>query len=176
MKNCQHETDPWEYLIIDDFLPPDEFDKICKMAKCVPAPKEDLVQRHFFTEDPTPQVAELLNYFSEKRGYRSLKKFIHYAVTKGDEVHPIHVDAPFKIMSAVLYLHPEKNLGTRVYKDRDGEPLIDVEWKPNRMFVFCGKDNVTWHDYRSTGTRYTYNYFLIDPTQVENPEYKNKAI
>jgi hypothetical protein len=166
---------PWESIVIDDFLPEDRFNELCKMARCVPM-GENLVTRHFLKEDPTPEMAELMNYFAEKRGYNKLGKFIHYAITQGDEVHPMHVEAPFKIMSAVLYLHPEENLGTRAFATQDGEPIIDVEWKPNRLFVFCGKDNITWHDYRSTGRRYTYNYFMVDPTMIENPEYRSKVI
>ena len=52
-----------------------------------------------------------------------------------------------------------------------------IEWKPNRLMIFCGETGVTWHDYKSSDeTRYTYNYFLVDPTRIENEAYKDHCI
>ena len=43
--------------------------------------------------------------------------------------------------------------------------------------IFCGETGVTWHDYKSSDeTRYTYNYFLVDPTKIENEAYKDHCI
>ena len=61
------------------------------------------------------------------------------------------------------------------YPDRDFYTIYDheVEWKPNRLMIFCGESGVTWHDYKSDGKmRFTYNYFLVDPTKIKNEVYK----
>ena len=163
---------PWPHLVIDDYLPQDQFDSLRHEA--LRYGEDGDVSRIFFDHDPIPHTADLLNEFVSHRPVGDKGKLIHYAVTKKDFVHEKHCDAEFKIMSAVLYLGPEKNSGTRLY-GRKGE-RVDVEWKPNRMFVFCGLTDFTWHDYTSTDTRYTLNYFLIDRSKVKNPEYKDKMI
>tara|TARA_B110000902_G_C14262777_1_gene570382 strand:+ start:767 stop:1219 length:453 start_codon:yes stop_codon:yes gene_type:complete len=132
------------------------------------------VNRVMFDHDPIPLAAGLLSEFTTHRPVGNMGKFIHYAVTKADFLHDRHYDADFKIMSAVLYLGPEKNGGTVLY-DGD-EAVIEVEWKPNKLFVFCGMDNLTWHHYYSEATRYTLNYFLVDMDKVENDEYRQKII
>lgn len=171
-------TEPWFYISIDNFLPESEFNKLKSEALDVPTIDGE-VSRKIHGYDPTPQIETLFKTFLrakdkygiEIRDFKSLKKFIHYAVTPPNFTHKMHIEAPFKIMSAVLYLGPEENIGTRLYRTKDDKDPIEVEWKPNRLFVFCGHDH-TFHDYASTDTRYTYNYFLVDPNVVENEDYK----
>lgn len=182
--DVQIATMPWFHLCIDNFLPQDEFEKLRQEALEVPV-KENEVARKLFDYDPTPQIKNLIqtfvkaseNYDVNMRQCRisNLKKFIHYAITPEHFDHKMHVEAEFKIMSAVLYLGPEENIGTRLYENENGDGALEVEWKPNRLFVFCG-NNKTWHDYASTSTRYTYNYFLVDPDIVQNEEYKKNLI
>lgn len=175
-------NDPWFYISIDNFLPQEQFEKLREGALDVDV-MEDKVSRQLFNYDPTPTIEKLIRTFLKAketmgvdvRSYSELKKFIHYAITPPNFEHQMHIEAPFKIMSAVLYLGPEKNIGTRLYKTPDDKNPVEVEWKPNRLFVFCGYDH-TWHDYASTETRYTYNYFLVDPNVVENREYKDNLI
>lgn len=172
------ESNPWHYICIDDYLPEMKFSELRNKAMSVEY-FEDKVSREIFKYDPTPQLEFLLEIFNQredipKREYRELKKFIHFAVTPANFIHKMHIEAPFKIMSAVLYLGPDENRGTRLYKTPDGEPF-EIEWKPNRLFVFCGYDH-TFHDYLSTSVRYTYNYFLVDKPTVENPEYKENLL
>jgi hypothetical protein len=161
----------WPYKVIDNFLPKKDFmiltDNILKIKA------KNKIEREFFNYDPTPQIADLLKEFPKHRKCASLKKFIHYAITPTNFVHKIHDEAPFKIMSAIIYLHPENNYGTTLYHS---EKTVEVEWKPNRLMVFCGETGVTWHDYKSSTMRYTYNYFLVDPAQIKNEEYKAHAI
>jgi hypothetical protein len=166
-------SSPWPHIVIDDFMP--EYMIQYHLKKAQEVDSGDLVGRKILDYDPMPRVADLLEKFSIRRQYNELGKFIHYASTKDNIVHPMHTDAAFKIMSAVLYLGPEHNYGTRLYENPDSPCVKEVEWKPNRLFVFCGT-NYTWHDYRSTDTRYTLNYFLVDPTIIENPQYKQGII
>lgn len=156
-------------IVIDDFLPLDDFNRLRDEA--IQQDADTQIERNFFDYDPTPQIADLLGEFDKHREYDKLGKFIHTAATPANFEHPIHDEAEFKIMSAVLYLDPEESYGTRfLMPDYDG-PL---GWKPNRLVVFCGETNVTWHDYKSGDhVRHTYNYFLVDPTKVQNEAYKD---
>jgi len=172
------ESNPWHYICIDDYLPEIEFLELKNKAMQIEY-SENKVSREIFKYDPTPQIELLLENFNQredipKRKYSDLKKFIHFAITPENFVHDMHIEAPFKIMSAVLYLGPKENRGTRLYETRDSKP-IEIEWKPNRLFVFCGYDH-TFHDYLSSSTRYTYNYFLVDKPIVQNPEYKENLL
>ena len=86
--------------------------------------------------------------------------------------------APFKILTAVLYLTPDANNGTRIYAngDESSKPATELEWKPNTMLIFAGQDDVTWHDYTSSwNDRYTFNWFFVDPNVIQNPLYKDLA-
>lgn len=169
---------PWHYICIDNYLPEKEFTELRSKAMQIEYSNYK-VTREILKYDFTPQMELLLENFNQredipKRKYSDLKKFIHFAITPANFVHDIHTEAPFKIMSAVLYLGPEENRGTRLYKSLD-EPPVEIEWKPNRLFVFCGYDH-TFHDYLSSSVRYTYNYFLVDKPVIENPEYKENLL
>lgn len=63
---------------------------------------------------------------------------------------PIHNDSLNKLLSVVIYISPEKNKGTTLYSDKLGNNSFDIEWKPNRAFIFSRKDH-TWHSYESDG-------------------------
>jgi hypothetical protein len=156
-------NNPWPHLCFDDYLSPDDFDKHSQAAQALGTPVGDYsnIKRHYLDYDPVPQMGELINFFTEKRGYWNLAKQIHYAVTPAGLDHPIHVDNDAKIMSAVLYLYPNDH---------------EVDWTPNKLFVFCGKDDVTHHSYYSTTTRYTLNYFLVDPGKLEDPILRSRCI
>ena len=80
-------------------------------------------------------------------------------------------------MSAIVYLSPEKNIGTTLvdYSHRNPEK-ITVDWKPNRLMNFCGLTDRTWHYYESTDVRYTYNYSLVEPDKIQNEEYRQYCI
>ena len=159
-------------IVIDDYLDKDVYDMMYKMYQNTKAGSD--VKRTMFDYDPTPQIADLINEFNNKREYDKLAKFIHTAATPPNYHHKVHDEAEFKIMSAIVYIGPEKAPGTTFYIDGKEDT---IEWKPNRLMVFCGETNVTWHDYKSDDhMRFTYNYFLIDPTKVENETYKNYII
>lgn len=177
MKKIEVCMDPWPHIIIDDFFL--EFEKSThgwKINQVEPTGAD--VDRVMLEKDPFPvNFVELLDLFPKTREYKKLGKFVHYAVTKEGLHHPIHEDAPFKIMSAVLYMDPEENAGTNLYRTKDcTEPAKTIEWKQNRLLIFCGLDGITWHDYKATSTRRTLNWFLVDPTAVQNPEYKEAII
>ena len=165
----------WKYIIKDDYLSEDKFNSLIDEVKHIKpdgvtiyddGPFADTVYRKILDYDPTPEIGEMINEFtaSEKRLNGPYKKFIHFAVTPANMVHKEHFEAPWKVMSAIIYLAPEKNIGTTLvdYRENPTEK-ITLDWKPNRMMTFCGLDDITWHYYESIDVRYTYNYFLVDP-------------
>ena len=166
--------EPWQHLVIEDFLPKKEFEYHCWRAQQIDI--VDNVNRHFLDYDPFPRIQWLKDDFDFVRSYDHTSVFVHYAATKAGFHHPRHVDSQFKIMSAVLYLSPEENHGTDLFRSEKGDLVTSVEWKPNTLFVFCGRYNHTWHDYRATSDRYTLNWFLVDPLIIENEEYKKVLV
>jgi len=166
----------WQHIVIDDFLDKKTFNKLCDGIVGKEPPKQK-VYREWFNYDPTPQIADLFKEFEMVREHDEVKKLIHYAVTPKDFLHPIHDEAEFKLMSAIIYLSPEENIGTTLIDRRGEKPeKLTVEWKPNRLMVFCGITDLTWHYYESMDTRYTYNYFLVRPDYIESEAYKTYVI
>ncbi len=186
-------NDPWPYVVVENFLSDSHFRTLSQ--SCINTFKnnndvhnhsttdygmDDAVLRHALMYDPVEDynVAGYLHYFSTRRPYKELKRFVNFCKTAPNFEHPMHVEAPFKIMSCVLYLSPEESGGTRLFRgsNRDEDFSIEMEWKPNTMFIFCGADDVTWHDYYSTDEdRYTFNYFLVDQSIVQNEEFKKQC-
>ena len=160
-----------QIIVRDNYLPSETFSLLYTKSKECKA--ENVVERNFFKEDPTPQIKDFLKDFTKHREYDKLGKFIHTAASPPNFQHKIHDEAEFKIMSAIVYLGPEKSHGTTFYMDTQ----FEIEWKPNRLMIFCGETNVTWHDYKSADhIRHTYNYFLVDSTKIENERYKNYVL
>ena len=72
--------------------------------------------------------------------------------------HFPHLDRPQKLLSVVVYISPEKNVGTVMYlakpgksikKGGSGKNLLGrrvVPWKPNRAFIFA-RSSETWHSW-----------------------------
>lgn len=168
------EYTPWEHFIVDDYLPKQEFEYHCWKAQQIEM--KDDVNREFLNYNPMPEATWFLPEFSFHRSYDETKVFAHYAATKAGFHHPRHVDSQFKIMSAVLYLAPEYNHGTDLFETSDGPMMGACTWKPNRLFVFAGRYDHTWHDYRATTNRYTLNWFLVDPQIIQNEEYKKVLV
>ena len=176
-------ADPWRHIVIDNFLPDDEFEILS--SKCsrvwsgsperISYDYDEQVMRWHLNYDPIQHcdMRQYLKYF-DHREYSKLRTFVNFVKTTPNFVHNIHVEAPFKILSSLLYLSPTDNNGTRLFtnKEREGE-VLEVEWKPNRMLIFAGQDEITWHDYTSSdAARYTFNHFLVDPAVIQNEFYK----
>jgi hypothetical protein len=69
---------------------------------------------------------------------------------RGNKKFPIHCDLPNKLLSVVVYISPENNIGTILYRDREGNNKHTVEWKQNRSLIFS-RTNDSWHSYNSDG-------------------------
>jgi len=64
---------------------------------------------------------------------------------------PIHDDTPNKLLSGVIYLHPEINTGTIFYDNKKGDNKKTIQWKKNRAVFFSRKERATWHSYEGNG-------------------------
>ena len=69
--------------------------------------------------------------------------------TKKNKKFPIHDDTFNKLLSGVVYLYPEKNIGTIFYNTKKGKDKNVTEWKINRAVFFSRIEGETWHSYES---------------------------
>ena len=75
---------------------------------------------------------------------------LNYVISGEHFKYPIHNDAIHKLLSIVIYISPEKNHGTFIYNSNNENDLLkEINWKPNRAFIFSRKDKQTWHSYKS---------------------------
>ena len=104
-----------------------------------------------------------IKMFPEYREYSDLILLTELNVLMDELNYPIHDENPSKILSVVTYLIPETGKGTVLY-DENQNYVKELEWKPNRTFIFPAITGKTWHSYNSPkGTyRITLNQFLID--------------
>lgn len=155
-------------LVKDDYLPLGVYNSLLeRVSNITPSDKPE---NTILDYNPTPEISNYLNFFNKKRGYNKLNTLIHLASTPPNYTHHLHDEAEHKIMSAIIYLGPNKSYGTRFVLDGKEK---EIEWIPNRLMIFCGETNVTWHDFRSGNhIRHTYNYFVVDPTKIKNEEFK----
>ena len=72
--------------------------------------------------------------------------------TKKKIKFPIHDDTFNKLLSGVVYLYPEKNIGTIFYNTKDGQDKNVTEWKINRAVFFSRIERETWHSYEADNT------------------------
>jgi hypothetical protein len=69
--------------------------------------------------------------------------------TKKNKKFPIHDDTFNKLLSGVVYLHPENNIGTIFYNTKNGKDKNVIEWKINRAVFFSRIERETWHSYEA---------------------------
>ena len=69
--------------------------------------------------------------------------------TKKKKKFPIHDDTFNKLLSGVIYLYPENNIGTIFYNTKNGKDKNATEWKINRAAFFSRIERETWHSYEA---------------------------
>ena len=98
-------------------------------------------------------------------------------ITNKNSKFPIHDDTPNKLLSGVIYLHPNKNTGTLFYSDKKGSNEKIIKWKKNRAVFFSRKEKETWHAYRGNQNKYrmvlVYNLMTKKLKEVYKIENKN---
>ncbi len=67
---------------------------------------------------------------------------------KGPNTYHLHLDTTTKIMTSVVYLSPQENVGTKFYEDGKGHGMYEDPWKVNCGYIFCRSEN-SWHNYEN---------------------------
>lgn len=155
---------------IDNFLTQEDFKKLCKVilkqtgsnkisvyhnqidlkdnvkAECLDTETLKKLNKNYHLK-----AMEILNkLYPEKCGLYEYSEF-HIIETGADCEFPIHDDTPNKILSGVIYLKPEKNVGTIFYSNKKGEGKKIIDWKLNRAVFFSRNERETWHSYKGDG-------------------------
>ena len=138
---------PWRHVIIDNYMEDHLYEEVCEDPHI------------FYSWNPTPEWTQ--EYFPEHRKFTTYKVDHQVQMSPVGHTYPIHDEARRKVLSIVHYLGEEGD-GTLIY-DKDKNPVGEIEWKPNRAFIFAGIDGLTWHAYRNTKDheRATIMSFLI---------------
>lgn len=76
---------------------------------------------------------------------------------------PIHNDTPNKLLSGVVYVSPENNIGTKFYSNKKGDDELCVNWKINKAVFFSRDEKKSWHSFNgdSSGVRRVLIYNLM---------------
>lgn len=185
IKRSEIIEEPWEHKIIDNFFPEDTFQEIKKLAtflsknytipgktnpmwmsevleaggnpatvdKIIDAADDILDNIHYLMEDFTD------NQYSSQ-GYFAMPKF---GISGNGFSYPVHSESSHKVILFVIYIFPEKDVGTKLYKTKEESSWVkDVEWKENSAFMMTTKNtNMTWHNWvaGSNPSRVTLNIF-----------------
>ncbi len=163
-------TDPWPHIVIDNFLSEKDLRYFTWLAgemekRYQASGSTDGHYRHWFKHDILSEY-NMMQYFEQfeyKMPYESLQTQVGLIRFMPNNYYPIHCDAHYKIMSTVIYITPEENLGTRMFREQDESTLVkENTWKPNKAFMFCNYQGYTWHDYASSDKpRYTLMHNLV---------------
>ncbi len=106
----------------------------------------------YFIDKYEHKLKKYLNNLNPKKNILFDYSEISITVAGKNHKYPIHNDSLTKILSTVIYLSPESNIGTIIY-DKNKKNPKEIAWKINRAFVFSRKDKGTWHSYSSDGIR-----------------------
>ena len=83
-----------------------------------------------------PKALKILQELSPEKA--KLYDFSDFTIiiTDKNKKFPIHDDTPDKLLSGVIYLHPEKNSGTKFFDNQRGDNERSIDWKINRGVFF----------------------------------------
>ena len=173
-------NDPWPHQIVSDILDLTVFDKIDQQCqklllsnqKLLISPN-DFEKYHLDLKNEVDSISTdiLCNFESIIKQYPYHRKYsetpqidTHISVVPPlPYKHVIHDESANKILSIILYVTPISNKGTLMYTADDENTLVKtVPWKQNSAFVFCGREQSTWHSFESdeTNNRITLNFFI----------------
>ena len=182
----KHHHEPWEYMEIEDFLNPLDYQRIDYLGQReleryyiegVNTRRGKYVK--FLKEDIIPEATELFDLLPRKESTGVLKKLVHWAITPPGVHYPTHIDNRSRFSSFTYYVSPENNTGTIICvnpsKNDDGDhglpdlptkKEVEVEWKPNKVFLHSpgpGK----WHRYSGgDNPRIIISSFLVQPDLI----------
>ena len=187
MKITSH-NNPWDHIIVEDFLSVDKFAEIKKIAmteyKKYLRDGSNQNSRgactKYFTEDIIPETNQFFKILPKHRGFKgNLKKLIHLTISPPNLKLPLHIDNVSRINTCILYIFPDKSKGTiladnpscnddgdHINADKKSHYEIEVPWKPNTLFVHNSIPNKTWHTYTGDHYRIILCLFLVQPDLV----------
>lgn len=154
------EDSPWPYIVIDNFLQDYDF----HLSEVNRRKSVGCGAKYRLSISDTSSFPDIFKYCEklDHRPYNEVEKVDwYYSVQHGPYEYPIHHEWVKKIISVVVYLGDE-GTGTDLYKP-DKSYYGRIDWKPNRAFIFAGKENYTYHSYcaKKGETRKTLNGFII---------------
>ncbi len=127
-----------------------------------------------------PIAMEILKELSPKKLNLYEYSEFHLVETGKDFSFPIHDDIPNKLLSGVIYIRPENNLGTSFFKNKKGEGEEIVDWEVNKAVFFSREEKQSWHSYKGDGksNRLTivYNLMTNDINKVYLAEGKSNIL
>ena len=166
-------SEPFDHLIINDFVSKELFDefideilnidlsfdnknldhrsisKINKNGKIISSEglSKDLLLKVF--EEKNKYLLESLKYLAPKKV--KLYDFTELRVQKADPNYDSgpHTDSSQKLLSCVVYIYPEIEDGTKMYTDKDAPVFKESKWLQNRAFIFSRIEKKTWHSWSS---------------------------
>lgn len=159
---------PWKHEIIDNFLEQEDFDFLSTVDILTPEDGGyELSKNQIFKDGQlnSSYPYDFLKRFEKRYFQKCIDILERHAPDKVDDVtymelnvvvtgktfeFPVHPDSQDKLLSCVIYLQPEENIGTIMYEAEDGDPVATCEWKQNRCMIFS-RDEETWHSYKSDG-------------------------
>jgi hypothetical protein len=183
--NTTVQLEPWRHQLIDNFFIQGDFKKINRAAESLLTVYRDQT----ITSHDCLTIAQVYHVIGEEvfnilldanssllkninqvvQHYPNHRKFNKYISMPTFHILPpnyppqkIHDESYDKTVSIVVYLHPELSTGTALFKNNTQDSFVnEVEWRQNRSMLFCGEQNVTWHDFYSKDSpRVTLNFFL----------------
>ena len=160
----------WPNFIIDDFFSETLFQKLASFEYTHVEPADRKLNTSRVYKDGSIEVngleeslvecihnekhdfmTKLLTKIDPSKPEKYFCSNMHVVITGKDYVFPIHDDTPKKLLSGIVYLAPERNTGTLLYSNQEGEGRYEVPWKQNRACIFSHKKNTTWHSYEGDG-------------------------
>ena len=118
-------------------------------------------------------TSKLKEHYPEKLEIYDFSDLI-ISVTGKNRVYPPHYDHWEKILSVVIYLYPEKSIGTKLLLSKNNKNSVEIEWKTNRALIFARKEALTWHSYKGDGIQnricLVYNLCTMNSSAVHKIE------
>lgn len=84
------------------------------------------------------------------------------SVLPANSNYEIHEDKVEKILSGIVYLTKDKNIGTLIHNDKKDKKPDEIHWEENKLFLFSSSYKGFWHSFKSNHKkRYTMNLNLV---------------
>ena len=181
--------EPWQYLTVENFLPPDRwehFQRLAYLEMKAYHEREGLTPSgkwiRWIDDDIMPESNVLhkkMKRFREPP--KNVKKIMHWAVCPPNYRMPMHCDYSARFFTAVFYINPPQSFGTIVCKNDSeyndfgkgrntsfdtNEYEKEVSWQRNKIFAFNNLPKA-WHYYKAGAEpRIIIQSFFVDVDKI----------